>query len=205
LTYRVSGNRGTVKLLSFTTQFGLPGLIDSLSEIHGCNDLDDRDLVIEPNGDFELIFGAERPNGYKGNWAPIAREANLMMVRYRSYDWASEVDPQMSIECLDPVRPKARLTPDEIMERIALIAKMPVRNLRVFLKMQDDVKKEVGINAFQPVRYVGGLTKQVYLPAVFEFEDDEALIIETDLPKVRPYWNFQLNDPISMRSSTSIA
>jgi len=37
--------------------------------------------------------------------------------------------------------------------------------------------------------------KQVYWPACFQFEEGEALIIETELPKMRPYWNVQLNDP----------
>jgi len=35
----------------------------------------------------------------------------------------------------------------------------------------------------------------VYWPAAFSVADDEALIIETDMPKHRPYWNIQLNDP----------
>jgi hypothetical protein len=61
--------------------------------------------------------------------------------------------------------------------------------------MQNGVKERVGINVFEPVRYQGALSKQVYWPAVFELEDGEALIIETELPEVRPYWNIQLNDP----------
>jgi hypothetical protein len=44
------------------------------------------------------------------------------------------------------------------------------------------------------VRY-SNLPKQIYWPAVFEFDPDEALIIETELPSIRPYWNIQLNDP----------
>ena len=43
--------------------------------------------------------------------------------------------------------------------------------------------------------YAGGLSKQIYLPAVFDFDDGEALIVETDLPRTRRYWNFQLDDP----------
>jgi hypothetical protein len=195
LTYRVSGNRGTVKMITFNTQHGLSGMIDDVSEVGFYNDLDDRDLEIEPNGNFELIFSAGRPAGYAGNWARMAPEANAMMVRYRSYDWADEQDPQLSIECLDPVPPKARLTPDQILERIGLMAKMPARATKLFFWMQNGVKERVGINVFEPVRYQGALSKQVYWPAVFELDDGEALIIETELPAVRPYWNIQLNDP----------
>jgi hypothetical protein len=195
LTYRVSGNRGTVKMITFNTQHGLSGMIDDVSEVGFYNDLDDRDLEIGPDGAFELIFSAERPAGYTGNWAKMAPEADSMMVRYRSYDWADEQDPQLSIECLDPVPPKARLTPDQILDRIRLMAKMPGRATKLFFWMQNGVKERVGINVFEPVRYQGALSKQVYWPAVFELDDDEALIIETELPEVRPYWNIQLNDP----------
>ena len=73
---------------------------------------------------------------------------------------------------------------------------------QVFYWMQNQMKENVGINVFDPPPkgsggpgYAGGLSKQIYLPAVFDYEDDEALIVETDLPKTRRYWNFQLNDP----------
>jgi hypothetical protein len=40
------------------------------------------------------------------------------------------------------------------------------------------------------------LTKQLYWPAVFQFDEDEALIVETEMPASAPYWNIQLNDPL---------
>src|SRR5262245_49661940 len=96
LTYRVSGNRGTVARLILTTQHGKSWLVDEMSEIGGVNDLDDHDLEIGSDGEFEVIFSTKRPDGYTGNWAPISREANLMMVRSRSLDWANERDPVLS-------------------------------------------------------------------------------------------------------------
>ena len=117
------------------------------------------------------------------------------MTRYRSYDWLNEIDPVMSIECLSPVGPKPRLTPEAITERIRLMAAMPVAAQKLFYWMQNQVKTDVGVNMFQPQKLGGALSKQVYIPAVFELEEDEALIIETELPAQRHYWNFQLNDP----------
>jgi hypothetical protein len=194
LTYRVAGNRGTVARLIFTTQRGKSGLVDEMSEIGGVNDLDDHDLDIGADGEFEVIFSAQRPDGYTGNWAPIAPEANLMMVRSRSLDWANERDPVLTIECLNPVPLKPRLRPEQIVERIHEMAKFPARVTKFFFIMQNGIKQRVGVNTFEQVRYAG-MSKQVYWPAVFEIEDGEALIIETDLPKVRPYWNIQVNDP----------
>ena len=195
LTYRVSGNRGTVYILSFTTQTFMSGMVDDVSQIGGHNEIDDKDIVFEPNGDFEVIFSAERPAGHTGNWAKIDPKAGGMMVRLRSYDWETEVDPTLSIECLDPVPPKPRLSPEEITARITEMAKFPARKTRSYYRMQNGVKERVGFNVFEPVRYAGALAKQVYWPACFQLDDDEALIIETDLPERRPYWNIQLNDP----------
>lgn len=103
LTYRVSGNRGTVLILSFTTQKSMSGMVDAMPVPSGHNEADDTDLGLEPGEDFEVIFSAERPAGYTGKWAKIDPEAGGMMVRFRSYDWANEIDPRISIECLDKV------------------------------------------------------------------------------------------------------
>lgn len=195
LTYRVSGNRGTCKILSFTTQRALSGTVDEMPRPNGHNEVDDTDLGIGLGEDFEVIFSAERPAGYTGKWARIDPQAGGMMVRFRSYDWANEVDPVLSIECLDPVPPKPRLTTDEIVARIEEMAKFPVRKARLYYPMQNGVKERVGFNVFEPVQYPGALAKQVYWPACFQFDDGEALIIETELPAHRPYWNIQLNDP----------
>ena len=195
LTYRVSGNRGTCRILSFTTQKVLSGTVDQMPQPSGHNEVDANDLGIELGKDFEIIFSAKRPEGYSGRWAPIDPQAGGMMLRFRSYDWATEIDPVLSIECLDPVPLKARLTPEEILHRIEEMSKFPARKTKLYYGMQNGVKERVGFNTFEPVRYPGALVKQTYWPACFQFEKDEALIIETELPNKRPYWNIQLNDP----------
>jgi hypothetical protein len=194
--YRISGNRGTVKMLTINTQLsnaGLPWENDTTGTYY--HDIDDSDLQVEPTGDFELLLSVERPASYSGNWLKIHPGARVLMTRYRSYDWLNEIDPIMSIECLDAVPSKPRLKPKEILEKLDMMARMPVRALKLFYGMQNGVKTRVGVNVFEPVRYGGALSRQVYLPAVFEFDEDEALVLDTDLPKSRRYWNFQLNDP----------
>jgi hypothetical protein len=196
LTYRISGNRGSVYMITFNTQAALPGLpgpIDHTGEFY--SDLDDGDLQIDAEGNFEILISAERPAGHTGNWLQVKQGASVLMTRYRSYDWINEVDPVMSVECLNPTGLKKRLSPDEILDRIKQMAAMPVAATRLFYAMQNQVKANVGVNVFEPSRYGGALSRQIYIPAVYEFEDDEALIVETELPTVRRYWNFQLNDP----------
>lgn len=195
LRYRVSGNRGTVRRLIFVTQNTLGGMSDDMFQTSDVNMIDDLDMKFDVNGEFELIFSAERPVGYTGNWSPLGPTSRVMMVRFRSWDWGKEHDPQISIECLDPAPPKKRLTAEEILDRIGLMAKFPGRANHDTFKLQNAIKAKVGINRFDPVQYAG-LSKQVYWPAVFQLDNDEALIIETEMPKRLPYWNIQLNDPL---------
>jgi hypothetical protein len=196
LSYRVAGNRGTCKILSFTTQAALSGTLDEMPRPGGHNEVDCDDLGIAPGEDFEILFSASRPAGHTGHWAPIDPAARGMYTRYRMYDWEGEVDPVLSIECLDPVPPKPRLTPDEIVARIGEMAKFPARKTKLYFAMQNGVMDRVGWNVFEPLRMPGALVKQTYWPANFQLDADEALVIETDLPARRPYWNIQLNDPL---------
>lgn len=194
--YRVSGKRGTVKMLTFNTMMnnaGMPGDVDMTGEHY--SDLDDRELQIDADGNFEILLSAERPAGHTCNWLQIKPKATMLMVRQRSYDWTTEIDPTLSIENLDPVPPKPRLSSDEILERIDHMAQMPGRATKLFYWMQNQIRSSAGINVFEPAPIGGALSKQIYVPAVFEFAPDEALILETELPKKLHYWNFQLNDP----------
>ena len=195
LRYRIAGDRGTCALLTFNTQKGWVGL-DERSEMGFGRDFDDRTLICEEDGSFELLLSARCPEGHIGNWSEMAPEANALVVRYRMIDWEKERDPQLSIECLDPVGPKPRLTPAQILERIEKMARVPLLYNQSFLGIQNSVKQQVGTNVFLQEQYPGGgLSLQSYWPAVFELGDDEALILETEMPARRHYWNIQINDP----------
>lgn len=196
LTYRVSGNRGTCALLTFNVQKGWVGLSDGPANPEFARDFDDRDIEVGPDGEIDMIFSSERPETHTGTWHQIAPEADTMILRYRMVDWINERDPQLSIECLNAVPYKPRLTPDQIIERIQEMTKLPVRYNTAFYRNQNEVKSQVGTNKFVHVQYPGGgLSKQIYWPAVFELNSDEALILETEMPEKRHYWNIQINDP----------
>lgn len=195
LTYRVSGDRGTVSKLIFVSQHGIPGTLPEVSDYGAVNSLDDNDFTVGPDGRFEIIFSAKRPEGYSGNWSEIKPTANVIFTRARMIDWEKERDPRMSIECLDPVPPKLRLTPEQIIARIRDLARVPYYQSKVFFEMQNEITDAVGWNRIHPVR-IPGLTKQLYWPAAIRFDDGEALILETEMPEVRPYWNIQINDPL---------
>src|SRR5260370_11187275 len=94
--YRIVGERGTVKLLTFSLGQSVMGTSDSVGKSLGYFDVDD--LAIEADGRFELILSAERPAGHSGNWVQLPREADYILVRQRSYDWGVERDARLAIE-----------------------------------------------------------------------------------------------------------
>ena len=196
LSYRVSGQRGSCHILSFTSQHGMSGMVEGRADIWGHNEISDGDFAVAADGSIDILFSATRPDGYSGDWAPIAPDATGLFTRYRMVDWENETDPQLSVECLDPVPPKPRLSPEEIAARIGEMARFPRRKTQLYFPLQDQVKAMVGFNAFLPQKMEGALVKQVYLPAFFQLAADEALIVETDIPAQCRYWNFQLNDPL---------
>ena len=196
LTYRVSGHRGTVTKFIFVTQKGVPGTLPRVEDFSAVTLLDEQDFKVGPDGRFEIVFSARRPDGYTGNWSELKPGADVIFSRYRMVDWEKEVDPQMTIECLDKVPPKPRLTPAQMNGKVRLAATVPLNQNRIFFQMQNAILNKVGVNVFDPIRLPGLGTRQVYWPAVFQFDPDEALIIETPMPKVRPYWNIQLNDEL---------
>lgn len=193
LTYRISGNRGTCNSLVFMTSHGLASA-DPQAEVTNTHNFDVKGMHVGPNGEFELVLSQQRPAGYTGNWVKITPDIDSLMVRYVSQDWENERDPHLAIECLDPVPLKRRLTPEEIIERIRKMALYPARMDHAFFDMQNELKKRVGVNNFD-VYVQPNVAFQTYWPAAFEFAPGEALIVETELPEVRPYWNLQVNDP----------
>ena len=196
LSYRVSGRRGSSHLLTFTSQQGMSGMVEGRDAIRGHHEIDDDDFTVDASGDIDILFSAERPAGYQGDWAPIDPQATGLFTRFRSYDWYREEDPRLSIECLSEVGPKPRLSVAQIRQQIAEMARFPGRKTRLYFPLQDAVKDVVGFNQFLPQKMDGALAKQMYLPAFFQLAANEALILEVDIPDQVRYWNFQLNDPL---------
>lgn len=194
LSYRIVGDRGSIHMLHFQFGKGMMGMVYPPGK--QISFLDGSELKVDANGKFEFIASAEKPKGYTGVWHQIDPGTDFIMVRMRSYDWGNEADARMAIECLDAPPLKRRMPPEEIAERLEGALTLSERWSRLWFEYQLDLLKRIGKNVFELNAFEGmGLQNQFYWTAIFDFEPGEALIVETDLPKVRPYWNVQLNDP----------
>ena len=193
--YRVTGDRGTVKLLTFSTGANMMGMAEAAGKNFGYFDADD--LTLGPAGELQVTFSSERPPGLSGNWLPLHPEAEFIMVRQRSYDWGVEREARLAIERVgaDPLKP--RQTPEQIDRQMrALLGGFAQRLSRMWLTYQNSAIQRGVINKVELADFGGAVPVQAYWQGMFQFEADEALILETELPATQRYWTVQLNDEL---------
>jgi hypothetical protein len=192
--YRISGYRGTCRFVE-VSEWVRRIMATSVAETKpapGQYDLDD--LTIGEDGYFSVIMSAKRPEGYDGDWWELHAETGALMMRSCSTDWRHEIDPRVAIERLDPVAPS---TPEEIAERFA---ELPAWIEGMVCMMTDLARwyhNNFPINGLKvsPMgAATGGLTNQFYYDGSYVLEDDEALIIETELPRECRYWQMLVAD-----------
>jgi hypothetical protein len=167
----------------------------------GFNNYDADSLTFGADGAFEVIFSAERPAGWTGDWRFLHPEATTLLIRQFAYDWGVEEDARFAIERLDVSALKPRLTAAEIDARLDNVLGNFVRRFsRICLDMQNAVTAAIGFNVMDLTTFedMGNSHEwpQVYWRCIFDFEPGEALIVETELPGRCHYWNVQLNDTL---------
>lgn len=101
-SYRISGQRGSVPILSFGTKanrYAVDGTMASTGE------LDSLDMQINEDGSFEIIASKKK---HDGNWVPLADDSSMLIVRQTFIDRSKETRADVTIECLDaPAHPQA--------------------------------------------------------------------------------------------------
>jgi hypothetical protein len=196
-TYRVSGFRGTsrfVDLTVFTSLFSL-GKTGPVSTRISLDSLE-----LGEQGRYEFILSPQRPVGYRGQWFELDPRAIRLQVRHASYDWFNEIDARMAIERLDRPAPKPRERPEQLAAKFAKVATWVENTVSFGI---DHVRKQAQkglINKLEPIDWgaIGGFDPkiQAYVEGLFDLAEDEALVLETELPQTARYWSFLLSDPL---------
>lgn len=197
--YRVTGERGNAPVAGFALGNRIIGMDERPGKGLGNHDFDD--LEMDADGRFDVIFSRERPVGHGGNWIPLPADADFILVRQFSCDWGRERDVRVAIERLDapPVRPMPRV--EDIDARLTHLMGSYVRNLSAIglgavARCRDNgFINRFNLSSFQELGN-GKDWPQAYFETCFELGDDEALVLETELPETRPYWNIQVVDPL---------
>ena len=193
--YRIWGTRGSVYYCDIQVAGGMLGMFDRPGPRLSGVDLDT--IKIEPDGSFELILSKERPRGHQGNWHPLSPLAKDICVRQVSYDWVNEVDARVAIERLDIPAAKPRVKREQLSAGLKRLVRYVDVWGQFWLKYTRDLRESGVINRLEQMRLgenIGGLDEQYYYHGIYDITPDEALIVETDLPKKCFYWNIHVCD-----------
>ncbi|TFG60071.1 MAG: DUF1214 domain-containing protein [Spirochaetales bacterium] len=191
--YLITGTRGTVHFLGFSTQKGSYGRTGGLPST---GFLDADGLKIKPGGSFEITVSAAPKSG---NWLPMEPETSMIIVRQTFLDREKETPADLHISRIGsdgqtPV-PSAP-TPESVTEGLLTAAKLVSGASFLFANWARDFKKHVNsLPQFDPEKSTaaGGDPKIAYYHSYWKLEQDEALVIETTPPECE-HWNFQLNN-----------
>ncbi len=193
--YRLSGERGGVHLLTLNVGWRMIGMAEAPGGRLGEYNIGD---MADDDGTIDIVLSQEKPDDHQGAWIELNPDAEFLLVRQRSYRWGEEQDARLAIERLDASGPKARLTPDATDQAMRNAIAFSERLTRQWLAYLNRLRDKHPSNEFHFTGFTefGGVKEQVYWEARYDFEEDEALILETSLPRQHAYWNVQINDTI---------
>lgn len=190
--YRISGNRGSVPILSFGTKanrYAIDGTMASTGE------LDSADMIFEPDGSFEIIASQEKANG---NWLPLEDDSSMLLVRQTFLDREQETPATITVEAIDALTvTPAPLTAEKLEQGLARAAAFVEGTARTFLRWTDMLQGEQ-LNKLETTDQTmfykaGGDPTIFYLHGYWKLAADEALVIETPVPECT-FWNFQCDN-----------
>lgn len=191
--YRLTGTRGSLN------QSVIGQVVPRNAETgQGRAHLDINALPLDAGDHFTVIISAERPDGYSGEWWELRPAANRLLLRLVSNDWANEVSPTLALERLDLPMSRPRVTASVLEQRLRA---MPISMGflgPMFVDHAEQIRSEGYVHRFKPLDMTsgGGLDGQFYYETVYELADDEALVIETEVPDTCPYRSMILTNGI---------
>jgi hypothetical protein len=191
-SYRMRGKRGSLRL-SVLAQVTPPTSPTDGPRAH----LNLRQLKVDKQGRYDVLLSQTRPAGHTGDWWQLDPKATRLMLRMVSADWGKEQEPTFSLERLD--KPMGRPRPSAAWLEARLRA-MPKAIDFIGLLFVDRVQKladEGYVNKLRSfVAPYGALAGQFYYEGVYDLKDDEALVIESDVPKKCDYRSLILTNEI---------
>lgn len=191
--YRITGNRGSVPILSFgskANRYAVDGTMSSTGE------LDSADMEFGPDGSFEIIASKEPANG---NWLPLADDTSMLIVRQTFLDRDSEKPAEVKIEALnnEPGARPAPLTTEQLDAALQRATGFIEGTVKTFLAWTDLFRRENynQLNTVDQEMFLraGGDPTIFYLHGYWKLAEDEALVINSRVPECT-FWNFQCDN-----------
>lgn len=194
-TYRIWGKRHDTLWIDF--QFFSHFWSDPEDQLKTIGNYDLDNFQLAPDGSFEIIASAQP---HDGNWIELDPDAprHAMMMREAFWDWAEETPVELHIETIDG-KPDHRVLHDEaeMIERVDGAARLIRFTVGRFMcGGMPHWRRKHGTHTFfsqQSSNDAGTNPEAAYWTCIYELGDDEALIVETEVPQCK-YWGVQLTD-----------
>ena len=192
-SYRIRGTRGRLKLAIIAQ--AVPRGAETGT---GRTQLDLSKVKVDKQGRFDVLLSPARPAGYKGEWWELRPAANRLLFRQVSSDWAREQAPVVTIERTDKPVARARRSAADLEKRLRALPQMVDMLALLFVDHVAKLRADGFVNKVKilDVSSGGGLVGQFYYEGAYDLADDEALIVESAVPKVCRYRSLILTNDI---------
>jgi hypothetical protein len=185
-TYRLRGSRGSLRMAIIGQLGPSPGEPGATSAQPGPTRAyeDLNALHVDRHGRFDVLLSPARPAGYHGDWWPLQPTTTKLLLRQVSAGWGSERDPTISIERVDRPMGRPRRTAAELEERLRRLPTATAFMAQLFVNHVEQLRSQGFVNRLKEfdTSGIGGLAGQFYYEGAYELRDDEALIVETQVP-----------------------
>lgn len=190
--YKVSGNRGTVAYITFQVMnIGTGGF-------NAGGTLESGDLVLDENGDFEILLAADNPDNHP-NYIPINPDGGAqLLIRQLNTDWLTSVEASLRVEVISPTPDTPEYPP------IFDMGMMAKRGLGYGMVVRNQMQIWREVIAAAPVNRLetgakragnqdGGFPTNFTATMQYQLREDEAVIVE--IPQVDVvYSNIQMGN-----------
>jgi hypothetical protein len=191
-SYRLRGRRGSVSLA--IVQQVLPPTDPNRG---AAAQLNLATLKVDKDGRYDVLVSPTRPAGYTGDWWQLAPDATRLMIRMVSADWATGVEPTIAIERVDKPAGRPRPSAALLEQRLRALPQQMTFIAQLFVDHVEKLRQQGVVNqvkVFHPP--FSTLNGQFYYEGVYDLKDDEALIIESDIPAKCDYRSLILTNEI---------
>ena len=186
--YRITGKRGSLKLTVLAQV--IPGT-------NGRAHLDIGHLPVDAQGRYSVLMGPKRPDGYTGEFWELDPKVARVMLRMVSSDWGHEAEPTIAIERVDRPLGSPRTPAPVLEQRLRALPQAVNMMALMFVDHVEKLRAEGFVNKLKVFNVPeGALAGQFYYEGAFDLADDEALIIDSPVPKVCAYRSLILTNEL---------
>ena len=147
------------------------------------------DRGIEAGDDFEILLGGD---GSDPDWTTIPEDVTTVSLREYYVDWQATDPAVFTIECVDDVPTPPRPGPQQLAAQLDHALEQVESSMFGWNQYMKEHRARGVDNAFaEQMTVVKGLSDARYAFLFWNLGPDEALYIETDVPRAR-YWGLQL-------------